>query len=65
MVLYPDIQEKARKELDNVVGRDRLPDFSDRLNLPYIEALYTEVLRWHPTAPQGIPFFVGVMLVVL
>ena len=25
MVLYPDVQSKARQELDTVVGRDRLP----------------------------------------
>ena len=55
MVLYPEVQEKAQAEIDRVVGNERLPDMSDRKNLPYVEALYKEVLRWHPVAPLGVP----------
>ncbi|KAI0753482.1 cytochrome P450 [Daedaleopsis nitida] len=55
MVLYPDVQKKAHEELDRVVGTDRLPDFSDRSQLPYISAIMKEVFRWHPPAPTGIP----------
>ena len=29
MSLYPDVQKKAQKELDRVVGPNRLPDFDD------------------------------------
>jgi cytochrome P450 len=43
MVLYPDVQKKAQEELDRVVGSDRLPLFSDRPSLPYMEALAKEV----------------------
>ena len=45
MLLYPDIQRKAQIEVDRVVGRDRLPDFSDEPSLPYVTALVKEVLR--------------------
>ena len=45
MAINPDIQDKAQREIDSVIGRDRLPDFSDRPNLPYVEAIYREVLR--------------------
>jgi cytochrome P450 len=45
MVLNPEIQEKARKELDRVIGRDRLPRLSDRGTLPYIERLFYETIR--------------------
>ena len=45
MLLYPDIQRKAQNEVDRVVGRDRLPDFSDEPSLPYVTALVKEVLR--------------------
>ncbi|KAG5651973.1 hypothetical protein H0H81_006747 [Sphagnurus paluster] len=55
MVLYPDVQTKAREEIIKVVGRDRLPNFSDREKLPYIEALLKEVLRWNPVAPLALP----------
>jgi cytochrome P450 len=54
MVLYPEVQRKAQKELDEVVGSTRLPDYEDRDNLPYINALCNEVLRWHPVLPLGI-----------
>lgn len=46
MVLYPEVQSKAQDELDTVVGDKRLPVFSDRDSLPYIDALVKEVLRW-------------------
>ena len=55
MVLSPDIQRKAQEELDKVVGFSRLPVYEDRENLPYINALCKEVLRWHPIIPLGVP----------
>ncbi|KAL4803060.1 cytochrome P450 [Aspergillus unguis] len=55
MALHPEIQRKAQAELNSVIGPTRLPAFSDRPNLPYIEALVKETLRWHPVAPMGIP----------
>lgn len=54
MVMYPEVQAKAQKELDLVVGTDRLPEYSDRESLPYIEAIVNEVLRWHPVVPLGM-----------
>ena len=54
MTLYPGVQKKAQAEIDAVVGPDRLPSFSDRNSLPYIEALVKEVLRWNVAAPTGI-----------
>jgi len=53
MTLYPDIQRKAQEELDRVVGSDRFPTFSDRKNLPYVDALVREAIRWHPVVPLG------------
>ena len=55
MVLYPSAQHKAQEEIDRVIGKDRLPLISDRESLPYVEALFKEVLRWHPVAPLGVP----------
>ncbi|PYH83308.1 cytochrome P450 [Aspergillus uvarum CBS 121591] len=55
MALHPEIQDKAYEELERVVGRARLPTFADRENLPYIDAIVKEALRWHPIAPTGIP----------
>ncbi len=39
MTLHPSIQKKAQAEIDDVVGRDRLPSFEDREGLPYVNAL--------------------------
>ncbi|KAH8892516.1 cytochrome P450 [Thozetella sp. PMI_491] len=55
LVLHPDIQRQAQEELDQVVGHDRLPRFSDFDSLPYIQALVREVLRWRPVVPLGLP----------
>ncbi|KAI0917772.1 hypothetical protein AcV7_007098 [Taiwanofungus camphoratus] len=55
MVLHPDIQAKARAEIDAVVGQDRLPTIADKASLPYVRSLITEVFRWHPAVPLGIP----------
>jgi cytochrome P450 len=53
MSLYPDVQLAAQKELDDIVGNERLPDISDRSQLPYVNALCKEVLRWHVCLPTG------------
>lgn len=54
MVLHPDIQEKARSQLDSVIGRDRLPNFSDRASLPYIEYIVQEIYRYVPSSLRQI-----------
>ncbi|OCB88740.1 cytochrome P450 [Sanghuangporus baumii] len=53
MMVYPEVLRKAQAEIDSAVGNDRLPDFNDRQNLPYIEAILKELLRWHPIGPLG------------
>ena len=55
MVLNPKAMKKAQEELDRVVGKGRLPDFSDRERLPYIDALVKEVLRWNTPTPIAVP----------
>ncbi|KAJ7224753.1 cytochrome P450 [Mycena rebaudengoi] len=55
MATCPDFQKKAQIEIDNVVGTHRLPEFEDRPFLPYVEAVYREVMRWKPVLPLGLP----------
>ncbi|ESK88635.1 cytochrome p450 [Moniliophthora roreri MCA 2997] len=55
MALFPEVQEKARAELDAVVGKGRLPNFEDRANLPYVNAIAFEAMRWHSVVPTAIP----------
>ncbi|KAI0332177.1 cytochrome P450 [Cubamyces sp. BRFM 1775] len=52
--LHPEVQEKARAELDAVVGPHRLPGFDDRKSLVYVNAIIKETLRWHNVTPIGV-----------
>ncbi len=45
MVLHPDVYRKAQAEVDKVIGSDRLPDYEDRENMPYLEAILMEMFR--------------------
>ena len=55
MITHPECFKKAQKEIDTVVGRDRLPTFEDRPSLPYLECIMSEVLRWGVPVPLGEP----------
>ena len=55
MIAYPETQFRAHAELDAVVGRGRVPTFSDYPHLPYIRAMVKEVLRWRPATPLAAP----------
>jgi hypothetical protein len=52
---YPDWIATAQKELDEVVGPNRLPDFDDFEKLPYIQAVVEENFRWRHIVPAGVP----------
>ncbi|KAG6860208.1 hypothetical protein C0995_014265, partial [Termitomyces sp. Mi166 len=47
--------EKGAKEIDAVIGSDRLPTLADTPHLPYVNAVVTEVLQWNSVAPIGVP----------
>ncbi|KAF5026974.1 hypothetical protein F66182_1004 [Fusarium sp. NRRL 66182] len=49
MVLFPEAQAKAQQELDSIIGEKRLPEWSDRRDLPYIRGVVEETLRWAPS----------------
>ena len=54
MAEHPDAMKKAQKEIDSVVGNDRLPTFADRKDLPYVEALFNECFRYGAAVPLCI-----------
>ncbi|THC89249.1 hypothetical protein EYZ11_011306 [Aspergillus tanneri] len=54
-VLFPNRVSRAQEEIDWVVGPEKLPAFSDKESLPYINAFVNEVLRWRPITPGGVP----------
>ncbi|KAI0154793.1 cytochrome P450 [Xylariaceae sp. FL1272] len=53
MLLFPEVQAKAQKELDEVIGSRRMPDLDDEFSLPYIRACVKESFRWMPVASLG------------
>jgi cytochrome P450 len=56
MVLGPEKQACAQRELDTVLGKGQLPLVSDREKLPYVDAIVKETLRWNPMLPLGEQF---------
>ena len=51
--LWPEIPKKAQAQLDAVVGPTRLPEYDDRDSLPYLNAIFKEVICWVGIAPVG------------
>ncbi|KAK8717811.1 hypothetical protein V6N13_045065 [Hibiscus sabdariffa] len=55
MLNKPETLQKARDELDNVVGKDRLVQESDFPRLNYIKACLRESFRLHPVSSFNVP----------
>nr|DBA17015.1 TPA: hypothetical protein GDO54_002532 [Pyxicephalus adspersus] len=54
MMIYSDVQEKCRTEMDTVRGdRDHL-DYEDRVRMPYTQAVLREVQRFASILPLGV-----------
>ena len=53
MAQHPEVLQKAQKEIDAVVGNGRLPNFEDRDNTPYVNAVVQECLRISSPVPLG------------
>ncbi|KAF8991668.1 cytochrome P450 [Cyathus striatus] len=55
MILHPHVFEKVQHEMDLVVGVERLPTFLDRVNLPFLECVMSEIWRWGVPVPINLP----------
>ncbi|KAK6146075.1 hypothetical protein DH2020_019944 [Rehmannia glutinosa] len=55
MINQPNILDKVCKELDRVVGKDRLVEESDLPKLNYVKACVKESFRLHPMSPFNVP----------
>ncbi|KAL9861277.1 putative cytochrome P450 [Arabidopsis thaliana] len=51
----PEVLKKARDEIDNQIGLDRLLEESDIPNLPYLQNIVSETLRLYPAGPLLVP----------
>ena len=50
MLRQPQIIEKAREELERVIGRHKWVEENEFTKLPYIDAIIMETFRLHPLA---------------
>ncbi|XP_014499014.1 licodione synthase-like [Vigna radiata var. radiata] len=48
----PLVLEKARKEIESVVGKNKVVEECDCENLPYLKAIVKETFRLHPPVPM-------------
>lgn len=53
MARNTDVMRTAQRQLDSVLGGERLPEHSDIGDLPFIEAIVKETFRWAPPLPIG------------
>lgn len=52
---HPEVLKKARAELDNYVGQEKLVDEPDLPKLNYLQCIINETLRLFPAAPLLVP----------
>ncbi|XP_050228544.1 cytochrome P450 81C13-like [Mercurialis annua] len=52
---HPEILQKAKAEIDNYLGHERLLNDSDLINLPYLRCVVNETLRLYPPGPLILP----------
>ncbi|QRV84656.1 cytochrome P450 family protein [Ceratobasidium sp. AG-Ba] len=57
MSIHPEIAARVQAEIDDQVGRNRLPALQDRNSMPYTDAALLEVMRFHPVSTLGIQHF--------
>lgn len=55
MATNPEAQRKPQAEIDQLLRSVHLPRLEDRPSLPYIEAMYREVMRWKQSLPLAGP----------
>ena len=55
MALHPEAQKREQEERGAVMMFERLPQYTDRPSLQYVNAIVKETLRWHSVGPLGIP----------
>ncbi|PVF91786.1 cytochrome P450, partial [Serendipita vermifera] len=55
LYIYPDIAQRVYQEICSITQGQRLPKISDRVNLPFTEAVFKEAVRMYPFMTLGVP----------
>jgi len=59
LCIHPHVQQRARQEIQEVLGNDQgrgWPSYEALQKMKYIEAVCMEVLRFHPSVPKEAKF---------
>lgn len=55
IVAHPQVQQKIHEEIDQIIGKDRVPCENDRTRMSYTEAVLLESMRCHCAGPILLP----------
>ncbi|XP_052035772.1 cytochrome P450 2A12 isoform X2 [Apodemus sylvaticus] len=55
LMKHPDVEAKVHEEIDQVIGRNRQPQYEDHMKMPYTQAVINEIQRFSNFTPLGIP----------
>jgi len=55
LMMHLDVQRKVQQEIDDVIGRERLPSMEDRNRMPYTDAVMLESQRMGCVVPVNAP----------
>ncbi|KAL8219999.1 UNVERIFIED_CONTAM: hypothetical protein K2H54_037549 [Gekko kuhli] len=54
LLKHPEVEEKVHQEIDQVIGRNRAPNWDDHLQMHYTEAVIHEIQRFADMIPMGL-----------
>ncbi|KAG9048562.1 hypothetical protein FS837_012503 [Tulasnella sp. UAMH 9824] len=54
MTLYPEIQARAREEVDRIYGEGYPHDIEEQEKMPFTHAVFLESMRWNPPVSSGL-----------
>ncbi|XP_077338109.1 cytochrome P450 2A13-like isoform X2 [Lithobates pipiens] len=55
LLKHPDVKLKVQEEIDQVIGRSRVPTTQDREAMPYTDAVIHEIQRYADVLPMNLP----------
>jgi cytochrome P450 len=53
MLMYPEVQRRIQKELDDAIGRGNTPNMAGVQSCRLLQAAWKESLRFTPPVPAG------------
>ncbi|KAL8219995.1 UNVERIFIED_CONTAM: hypothetical protein K2H54_037493 [Gekko kuhli] len=55
LMKYPEVQAKVFREIDDVIGKNRVPAVENRALMPYTDAVIHEIQRFSDVIPMNLP----------